>query len=111
MNYEDRSPAKVKFYNSPPWRRLARSYAASKGWRCEVCDNKYLNYKKPIYRQLHCHHKIELTDENLSDPNISLNADNLILLCIHCHNKAHAGTAVLGEGLYFDENGMVKKNG
>lgn len=109
MKYEDRSPAKVKFYNSAAWRRLAKSYAASKAWQCEVCGNKHVDYAKPIYKQLHCHHKIELTDENLSDPNIALNADNLILLCVHCHSRIHSGGEVLGDDLYFDENGMVRK--
>lgn len=33
------------------------------------------------------HHKIPLTDENLDDPNISLNLDNLELLCTECHNR------------------------
>lgn len=109
MRYEDRSPAKVKFYNSAPWRKLARGYAEAHAWICEVCGNKYVDFKKPLYKQLHCHHKIELTDDNLSDPTIALNADNLILLCVHCHSKMHAGGKVISDDLYFDENGMVKK--
>lgn len=111
MNYENRSPAKVKFYNSRAWRRLARAYAASRAWRCEVCDNKNVDYSKPIYKQLHCHHKIELTDENLSNPDIALNEKNLVLLCIRCHNQAHSGGEVLADDLYFDEEGMVKPYG
>lgn len=35
------------------------------------------------------HHIVHLTPENVSDPNISLNQDNLMLLCTECHSKVH----------------------
>ncbi len=35
------------------------------------------------------HHKDSLTPQNINDPNVSLNWDNLELLCQCCHNKAH----------------------
>lgn len=34
-------------------------------------------------------HIVNLTPENVSDPNISLNQDNLMLLCTERHNKLH----------------------
>ena len=109
--YEERSERKTKFYNSSKWRKLAHYYAESRGWCCEKCQNRNIDYSQPIYKQLHCHHKIPLTDENIDAPSISLNEDNLILLCRTCHNIAHGGGGgeVLQEGLYFDENGMIKK--
>jgi 5-methylcytosine-specific restriction endonuclease McrA len=38
------------------------------------------------------HHKIRLTPENLADPQISLNWDNLELLCKQCHMEEHTDT-------------------
>ena len=35
------------------------------------------------------HHKIRLTPENINDPNISLNWENLEMLCKECHEKEH----------------------
>lgn len=35
------------------------------------------------------HHKIELTPENIDDPGITLNWDNLELLCRFCHAEVH----------------------
>ena len=38
---------------------------------------------------LEVHHKIHLTLDNVDDPSIALNLDNLLLLCKECHNKMH----------------------
>lgn len=35
------------------------------------------------------HHIIPLTVNNIHDPQITLNADNLIALCRECHRKRH----------------------
>ena len=48
------------------------------------------------------HHKIHLTPENISDPNVSLNFDNLELLCRNCHADEHTR---LKKRYRFDENG------
>lgn len=109
MKFE-RSPIRAKFYNSTAWRKASKAYAESRGYICELCKNKYLDPNiKPIYKQLHVHHKIELTDENVNDPAIALNADNFQLLCLHCHNVVTTQKAVLAPGLEFDEKGMVRK--
>ena len=51
---------------------------------CEYCG-------EPITKKYDCigHHKIELTEENVNDTNISLNPDNIILIHFRCHNKIH----------------------
>lgn len=109
MKFE-RSPIRAKFYNSKAWRTASKAYAESRGYICELCKNKYLDPNiKPIYKQLHVHHKIELTDENVNDPSIALNADNFQLLCLHCHNVVTNQKEVLAPGLEFDEKGMVRK--
>lgn len=35
------------------------------------------------------HHIKYLTEENINNPEVTLNAENLILLCKDCHHKAH----------------------
>lgn len=35
------------------------------------------------------HHKTPLTTDNISDPNVTLNFDNLMLLCDTCHKQIH----------------------
>ena len=35
------------------------------------------------------HHKIELTPENINDPDIALSFGNLKLVCRECHAKEH----------------------
>ena len=35
------------------------------------------------------HHKIRLTPENIKDPQVALNWNNLELLCKDCHNQEH----------------------
>ena len=51
---------------------------------CEFC-------KKPIVKSYDCicHHKIELTEDNVNDFNISLNKENIELVHHRCHNLIH----------------------
>ncbi len=35
------------------------------------------------------HHKTELTEDNINNLNISLNPDNIEVICFGCHNKEH----------------------
>ena len=65
------------FYNSRAWRRCRKAYAESVFLLCEECGQPGEEV----------HHKIELTPENISDPSITLNWDNLQLLCHSCHDK------------------------
>ena len=68
-----------KFYKSDKW-KVARTICIAKaGGLCEKCGD--------IGSEVH--HKIHLTPENVSDPEISINQDNLVLLCTACHNKEH----------------------
>lgn len=38
------------------------------------------------------HHKIHITPDNINDPNITLDWNNLQLVCRDCHAEIHAGT-------------------
>lgn len=46
------------------------------------------------------HHKSYINLNNIFDPAVTINFENLELLCIDCHNKEHIST--------FDESGMIK---
>ena len=73
-----------EFYTSWPWIKCARAYKASRGGLCERCLKKGL-----IVPGDEVHHKIRLTPENITDPSIALNWDNLELLCKACHQEEH----------------------
>ena len=75
------------FYTSRAWVKCARAYRKSKGGLCERCWAKGL-----IVPGVEVHHKIRLTPENLSDPSIALNWENLELLCKDCHLEEHHRT-------------------
>ena len=76
-----------RFYKSKAWKLCRDAYIQHRivadGGLCEVC------HKVPGYI---VHHKIPLTPNNISDPNISLNPDNLQYDCKACHDveEAHA---------------------
>lgn len=67
------------FYKSNEWKLVRAIKIACAGGICEGCGM--------VADEVH--HKIHLTPENVVDPNISINQDNLLLLCKECHNKAH----------------------
>ncbi len=77
------------FYRSKEWTNLLQVLKTERvdanGFiLCEHCN-------KPIVRAYDCigHHVIELTEENYTDYNISLNSDNIQLVHHKCHNIIH----------------------
>lgn len=90
------------FYDSKRWKACRKSYISSVHGLCEECLRQG-RYKPGVI----VHHKITLTPENINDPYITLNHDNLEYLCIECHNTEHYSSGVLREGLMFDEHGDV----
>ena len=74
----------MRFYKSSLWRDCRNGYAAYKGHLCERCLRRGVLAFGEIV-----HHKTELTPENIDDPNITLNWDNLELLCRFCHAEVH----------------------
>ena len=81
-----------RFYKSKAW-LVARNIKtnATQG-KCERCG--------AIGEEVH--HMIRLTVDNVNDTNISLNQDNLELLCKKCHNSEHKRFSKEKE---FDEEG------
>ena len=77
------------FYTSKPWIRLTQQIRlervnAEGELICEHCGRPITQKYDAI-----CHHKIYLTPENIQDLTISLNWDNLELVCRQCHADEH----------------------
>ena len=72
------------FYKSKNWQNCRDTVYRRAGGLCEMC------YQKGIIRPGEVvHHTIELTPENINDPDISLNPDRLVLICRECHAEVH----------------------
>ena len=88
-----------RFYWSTNW-KSCRAYVWKRdGGLCVDCRKKGM-----ITPAEEVHHVIPLTAENVKDPNISLNPENLVSLCRECHKNRH-GTS--GRRYEIDENGRV----
>ena len=73
-----------RFYTTRAWRACRASVLKKNGGLCQLCLAKGI-----IEPAVHVHHKIPLTAENVNDPKIALNADNLMALCESCHQEQH----------------------
>lgn len=91
-----------KFYRSKEWKKT-REYIYNKYYG--LCGECGLSGEE-------VHHIIPLTEKNMSDINITLGEDNLILLCRKCHFKKHDNKQNIinknkftKSGFKFNENG------
>ena len=81
-----------EFRRSDEWYKFRNAYISKRiadSSRGElICDQCC----KPIYRKYDCilHHKIELTEANVHDTSISLNASNIMCVHFECHNEIHS---------------------
>ena len=95
-------PYAESFYKSPAWKRTRIAYAKSVGGLCERC------YAKGIIRAGDIvHHKIHISPDNINDSNITLNWDNLQLVCRDCHAAIHEK---IERRYTVDENGHATAN-
>jgi 5-methylcytosine-specific restriction enzyme A len=88
-------PWAKSFYKGKAWRQCRDAFFISRHGLCERCSGP----GKIV------HHKIYLTPDNINDPSISLNFDNLELLCQDCHNKEHHGRKATRDDVMFDSDG------
>lgn len=72
------------FYKSKAWKTCRAAYAQSVGGLCEEC----LKAGRYIPGEI-VHHKIELTPDNIDRPEVTLDWNNLELLCRECHAEMH----------------------
>lgn len=59
----------------------------SVGGLCECCLKAGI-----IKAGVIVHHKVHLTPDNIDNPEVALNPDNLMLVCRDCHAKLHGKT-------------------
>ena len=74
------------FYKSWTWKGCREAYLKKVGGLCERCAARGL-----IVPAAQVHHKVRLTPDNLNDPAVALNHDNLEALCVACHQAEHKG--------------------
>ena len=74
-----------QFYSSKAWQACRLAYKKSVGGLCEQCIKNGLYNPGVIV-----HHKIHITPENIECPEITMNFDNLELLCRDCHAAQHS---------------------
>lgn len=72
------------FYNSKQWQTIREYILKRDNYLCIQCG-------KPAEE---VHHKVWLTPENIGDPNITSNEDNLVSLCKDCHFETHKGQRI-----------------
>lgn len=83
-----------RFYKGKAWQKVSRLYMTGQNYICERCGGVGVI----------CHHKTYITPENISDPAITLNMDNLECLCQDCHNKEHKSSV---SRAVFDDAGRM----
>ena len=82
----NRAPIVESFYTSWTWRKCRKAFAESKGNLCERCLKRGIIEAGSKDRPLEVHHKVPLTAENVTDPDVALAWSNLELLCKSCHD-------------------------
>ena len=82
------------FYKSDSWRAARELKIMSVNGLCERCGQIGIEV----------HHKERLTVDNVNDLSISINQDNLELLCRECHNQVHRR---FSKEVRFDKDGNL----
>lgn len=72
------------FYKSKRWQHTRIAYLKSVGGLCERCLKKGLYHPAEIV-----HHKVYISPDNITDPNITLDWHNLEAVCRQCHEAEH----------------------
>lgn len=92
-------PFSRKFYNTSLWVKTSKAYKNSKFGLCEKCGK--------VGEEVH--HIIPLTPDNINNPNITLNWDNLMLLCRSCHELIEEKAKATVNGIVFTPDGQVSE--
>ena len=80
MNYNAPTISESGFYNDKKWIAVRNFVRKRDEMTCRICGS----YNENRYE---VDHIIELTWENVDDPNIALNPENCQLLCFKCHKE------------------------
>jgi 5-methylcytosine-specific restriction endonuclease McrA len=95
-------PYATSFYKSKQWKDCRKAYASSKRYLCERCLAKGIYKHGDIV-----HHKVYITPDNITNPMITLDWNNLELVCRDCHAEEHLGNT---RRVTVDEAGRVLFN-
>lgn len=93
-------PWAERFYKSKAWQRVREQAMQRDARLCVDCLKR--NRITPAEE---VHHITELTQENINNPAVSLNLDNLVCLCRECHQARHSE---IPKRYTVDEFGRVK---
>lgn len=77
-------PYAESFYKSTAWKKTSKAYAKSVGGLCERCRSQGIIKAGELV-----HHKEPVSPDNIGDVNITLNWNNLQLVCRECHADIH----------------------
>lgn len=84
------------FYNSKEWKAFRLAIINERRPVCQRCNKIIMNELKENdnekefkSKHIQLHHIEELTPANIHDVNITLNPDNVMVLCQECHNIIH----------------------
>lgn len=71
------------------------------GGICQVCHTN---------RAIIAHHVVWVDNDNVNDPAVVWNIDNLVGVCQDCHNRIHTlkhDNSPVPDGYMFDDNGNI----
>lgn len=74
------------FYKSRTWQDCRNEYARKAKHLCENCLKDGIIRAGEIV-----HHINPITPANIDNPEITLNPENMMLVCRDCHAKIHSG--------------------
>ena len=94
-------PYAERFYKSQEWQRCREYVWQRDRGLCVDCIKR-----GRVTAAEEVHHVTEITPENITDPGITLNPDNLVSLCRECHRRRH-GTEQEPKRYKVDELGRV----
>ena len=92
-------PFATSFYQSRSWLITRESILKEYHGVCQCC------YIRPA---LIVHHIVPLSPLNINDPAITLGRDNLIPVCLDCHNRIHGDSQATEVGLVFTDTGDLE---
>lgn len=76
------------FYKTQAWKKCRESYMKKVGYLCERCLKEGKAEPAVVV-----HHRRYITEQNVTDPRITLDFRNLEALCWHHHEQEHKGRA------------------
>ncbi len=97
MGWKERDPEIKAFYQSQVWKQVREAYVKAAFGICENCG---------AHGEI-VHHRHPITTDNVHDVSITIDFQNLELLCRRCHRLRHTKLNCVCENLAFGEDGSL----